>query len=87
MQCWNCGKSVHLEKISFRACCDHCGEYLHCCQNCIYFQEGLPNNCKVPGTEYVADRRKNNFCEDFSVLGKWVEKKSKNTQKFDDLFQ
>jgi|GEM_PF-5808468 len=31
---------------------------------------GKPNDRLVPGTEYIADREANNFCEDFSALGK-----------------
>jgi hypothetical protein len=87
MDCWNCGKSLSIEKISFRSICDSCGEYLHCCYNCQNFQEGLSNNCKIPGTEYVVDRAKNNFCDEFLALGKSIQKKSKNTGKFNDLFK
>jgi len=87
MQCWSCGKSILFVKIPFQAVCEGCGAYLHCCQNCNHFQEGLANNCKIPGTEPIADRQKKNFCEEFSPLGRPIEKKSKNTQKFNDLFR
>ncbi len=72
MQCWKCG--THLEnpphnKLPFRALCDHCQSWLHCCNNCQNYQVGLPNNCKIPGTEYIPDRETVNFCEEFSLLG------------------
>ncbi len=73
MFCWKCGKSLDLPlsgKISFREECSHCHADLHCCENCIYYTLGKPNDCAVPGTDYVADRAKMNFCEEFKILGK-----------------
>ncbi|MES2199738.1 MAG: hypothetical protein V4489_06185 [Chlamydiota bacterium] len=87
MQCWNCGAGLEVGKISFRGFCEACQADLHCCQNCKYYQVGLPNDCKIPGTEYVADRVKNNFCEEFSPLGTFIEKKRGNAKKFEDLFK
>lgn len=71
MKCWNCGKDLNLtsNKISFRATCDHCSHYLHCCKNCQNYKPGQPNDCLIPGTEYIADRMANNYCEDFALLG------------------
>lgn len=71
MKCWNCGADLDIkDKISFRATCDKCSFYLHCCKNCKNYKPGLPNDCTVPGTEYIADRTANNYCEDFDALGK-----------------
>lgn len=70
MKCWNCGTELDLpNKITFRATCDKCSFYLHCCKNCRNYKPGLPNDCAIPGTEYIADRTANNFCEDFELLG------------------
>lgn len=43
----------------------------------------------VPGTDFVADRAKNNLCEEFSLLGKYVSSTSSSDAKkrFDDLFK
>lgn len=70
--CWHCGKPLgELPKpLSFRALCPHCDAYLHCCKNCIHYQPGSPNDCRVPGTEPVRDREASNFCEEFALLGK-----------------
>ncbi|MBS0627463.1 MAG: hypothetical protein JSS09_04555 [Verrucomicrobia bacterium] len=87
MQCWNCGINLDVDKISFRASCEACLADLHCCQNCKYYQLGLPNDCKIPGTEYVADRSRNNFCEEFSPKGVFIQKKRGSSTKFDDLFK
>lgn len=72
MNCWKCGGALDLpsKKISFRALCDHCHAWLHCCKNCVNYKPGLPNDCKIPGTDYIADREAGNFCEEFVLLGK-----------------
>lgn len=89
MNCWNCGAALlEQKKIPFRATCDKCLAALHCCQNCKYYKRGLPNDCAVPGTDYIADRQASNFCEEFSPLGKTPTPPSSNHKKsFDDLFK
>lgn len=91
MNCWFCGAPLHLDpnaKISFRALCEQCGMGLHCCKNCKNYRPGLPNDCAIPGIDYVPDREKNNFCEEFSILGKKITSKSSENSKkrFEDLF-
>jgi hypothetical protein len=88
--CWVCGVSFSVDerKMTFRAICDHCGAALHCCKNCKYYAPGRSNDCAVPGTDYVRDREANNFCEEFSSLGKFSPKSScQEKKKFDDLFK
>ena len=90
MNCWICGVLLadSERKISFRAVCDRCGASLHCCKNCKYYAPGRPNDCAVPGTEYIPDRTANNFCEEFSIMGKPPAAPSSNGKnKFDDLFK
>ena len=65
MNCWKCHKTVELAQIGFRAVCKHCDADLHVCKNCKYYQIGKPNDCIVPGTDFVADREKSNLCEEF----------------------
>lgn len=69
--CWNCGnKLINVtSRISFREVCSFCLSYLHCCKNCVNYQIGRPNDCKIPGTELIADREARNSCEDFVMLG------------------
>jgi hypothetical protein len=72
MKCWTCGTQLEdppSGKLSFRSTCDKCYAWLHCCCNCNNYQPGLPNDCKIPRTEYIADRRAANFCEEFSLSG------------------
>lgn len=91
MQCWNCGAKLEIgptDKVSFRATCEVCLADLHVCKNCKFYQPGRPNDCLMPGTEYVRDRTKNNLCEEFSILGqKKQEAPSDAKKRFDDLFK
>ncbi len=42
----------------------------------------------VPGTDFIADRAKANFCEEFSIKGEFLGKKDNEAKKrFDDLFK
>ena len=69
MNCWRCAKWVSEVpvKIGFRAVCPHCGCDLHVCRNCRYYAPGKPNDCIVPGTEFIRDREASNLCEEFKV--------------------
>jgi hypothetical protein len=79
MKCWYCRiEDSSNKKIGFRASCDNCGSWLHCCRNCKNYKPGLPNDCTIPGTEYIADREKNNFCEEFQLLTLQNSKESLN---------
>lgn len=65
MICWKCLKSIEKDKIGFRDVCQHCGSDLHTCTDCRYYAPGKPNDCLVPGTDFVRDRETANFCEEF----------------------
>ena len=74
VRCWNCGISLEDDlfvrgKFPFRALCDRCGSWQHCCCNCKHYRRGLSNDCTIPETEWVADREASNFCEEFHHLG------------------
>jgi len=72
MFCWKCGAPIEfpLGKVSFRAVCETCHAWQHCCRNCVNYRPGLPNDCAIPGTDYIADRELNNYCEEYVLLGK-----------------
>lgn len=89
MNCWKCG--AHLPefpwgKVPFRAACEACDADLHCCRNCVFYKPGLPNDCAVPGTEFVPDREKSNLCDEFKILGQGPKQKEDYKKRFDSLF-
>ena len=77
MKCWKCARQIEVSgpKMGFRVECDGCGAAQHACINCKHYAPGKPNDCAVPGTDWIKDREGMNFCEEFA-LG--FERKSKN---------
>jgi hypothetical protein len=90
MNCWNCGAPLpefSWGKVSFRERCEKCDAALHCCQNCKFYKPGMHNDCAVPGTDFVSDRKASNFCEEFALLGKGPSPKNDSAKKkFENLF-
>lgn len=79
MKCWKCGdKLLDLGTIPFKATCDYCHAWLHCCKNCKFYKPGQPNHCLIPGTEPISDRENLNYCDDF-VLKTTIECENENS--------
>ena len=90
MLCWKCHKAVSTEpmKIGFRAVCPHCDRDLHVCVNCRHYAPGKPNECNIPGTDYVKDREVMNYCEEFTVKPPIVASKKEDPKNhFNSLFK
>ena len=92
IHCWKCDKILTFSeaKIGFREECPFCGIDLHTCKNCKHYYPGKPNDCLVPGTEWIKDREARNFCEDFSLNTKrCINKNSSKTGRdnFNSLFK
>ncbi len=91
MHCWKCRKQIGETpaKIGFRAVCPHCDADLHTCKNCRYYSPGKPNDCLVPGTEFIRDREAANFCEDFKIKLDALASPNNDTlkNKFKSLFK
>jgi hypothetical protein len=68
MICYRCKHEFESTyKIAFHAICPKCETDLHVCKNCRFYCPGKPNDCLVPGTEFIRDRERANF-EEFSLL-------------------
>lgn len=65
MKCHRCGNSVDVKTVESRAECPKCAAYAHCCLNCSLYDEYAPNKCRSSSTEWVSDREKYNFCDEF----------------------
>jgi hypothetical protein len=65
--CWKCGSPIESTRIGFRAECESCHAWLHCCKGCRNYAPGRPNDCAIPGTEQIADREAANFCDEFAI--------------------
>ena len=91
--CYTCRSAWDLKtQPGFRATCDSCGMYWHCCMNCRFYDSAQPNGCRNPGVELVADKEKANFCEEFMLAdrggdGATVKSDSRGSKRsFDALF-
>ena len=89
MNCWRCKKALTdlPVKVGFRATCPSCGVDLHTCAGCRYFASGKPNDCLVPGTEYVRNRESANLCEDFKIKTEFSKEPIRDKKRFDSLFK
>lgn len=92
-KCHACGREWTAAKRQpgVKECCEGCGAYLHCCLNCTYHQPSAHNECYIPNTEWVGDRVKCNFCDEFSFAdAEEAPRKKADTGKaksaFDNLF-
>lgn len=82
MYCYKCKNKLDLpsKKIGFRQTCLFCETDLHVCKNCKYYMIGKPNDCRVPNTEFVSDKEKYNFCEEFEFKEKLENQDTKTTK-------
>ena len=90
MQCWKCGASLSDPpggKLPFRASCDVCVAWLHCCRNCKHYKPGMPNDCLIPGTDYIADREAANYCEEYHLLSSASNKAAEYLKKFPESYR
>lgn len=64
--CPGCKAAWTGGKPDFRATCPACGAWIHVCVNCRFYDPGAHHECRASATaEYVADKEKFNFCEEF----------------------
>ena len=65
-RCYKCQKPyVEPEGPGFQDVCEECSSYLHCCQNCFFYEPGHHNDCTETQAEYVSDKNGMNRCEYF----------------------
>jgi hypothetical protein len=61
--CFSCkNKTTVVEKVPFRAECD-CGEDLHVCKNCEFYDPKVYNECREPTADVVKEKERANYCE------------------------
>ena len=91
-QCHKCGAEWVSEKKrpAFSEYCDQCSAYLHCCKNCRFYEPGAHNDCRIGTTEWVADKARGNYCDEFEFADTTKtsdsSRKSAGGEAFDSLF-
>lgn len=80
--CWKCGNSIESGKVIGRqTVCPFCGNYLHCCKNCKFYDVGSHYDCHETVDELVTDKESANFCDYFSPKNSFVAGKNGFTQQ------
>jgi hypothetical protein len=88
LTCWKCAAPLDAPKIFFRTVCSSCGIDQHTCRACRHYLPGKPNDCNVPFTDFVSDREKGNFCEEFDAQAKKSSPPlNEGKNKFNQLFK
>ena len=92
--CWYCGSPVaEQEPFGRSLVCNVCGKDLRSCRNCRFYLPGSRGDCSEANTESVSDKERSNFCDWFSLDGKYRSKTAgensgaeKAKTAFDKLF-
>lgn len=64
VRCHFCGNIREGERLGFREECS-CGEDLHICLNCRFYDENSYNECKEPSADRIKVKDRSNLCEFF----------------------
>ncbi len=68
--CFKCGeKNEFPDRVPLRAECSKCGEDLHVCKCCQFYDPKVYNECREPQAEVVHDKERSNRCEYFQPAG------------------
>jgi hypothetical protein len=69
-RCRACGATIEWDgPVGRRDVCSKCEQDLHTCQNCRFFDERAPLQCKEPAAEYVGIKDQSNFCTYLELAG------------------
>lgn len=64
--CFSCQTSNPvLGRVGRGDDCRQCGQDLHCCKNCRFYDEKAYNECQETSAEVVREKERSNFCDYF----------------------
>ena len=67
-RCQSCGNVVVvLGGVGRRDSCPTCGDDLHACVQCEFYDLSASDQCREPQAERMADKQQANFCEFFRL--------------------
>ena len=67
LSCWRCGVSLAQLSLPLPRLdeCPDCGNYLHVCRMCSYFDPNVAKSCREDDAEEVKEKERANFCDYF----------------------
>lgn len=80
--CYRCQREISIgDTLPRHELCPYCSSALHCCLNCLYYDEFSPNKCSESAADWVPDKEKANFCEYFENRKPHLMKKDMEVDK------
>lgn len=67
--------------------CGKCGEDLHVCLNCRFYDEHKPDRCLVPDIDPVQYKDRANYCEEFQLAERDIAGGESETAKAKDAWK
>ena len=64
-QCHYCRVTLSAEVQRKNRLCPQCGSDLHCCKNCVHYDESFSSKCREPNSPWIGDRSSQNLCPFF----------------------
>ncbi len=68
-RCHYCRNPLPVAVQQKNRLCPNCGSDIHCCKNCVHYDESLTAKCREPESPWVRDRGTTNTCPLFEFLG------------------
>ena len=67
LSCWRCGASLAELSLPLSRLeeCPDCGNYLHVCRMCGFFDPTVAKSCREDDAEEVKEKERSNFCDYF----------------------
>ena len=87
LSCHQCGLKAGKGRVEFRALCEGCSGFLHCCMNCRHYDQKSHHECRSwASVEYVKEKDGINFCEEFVPGAPGLGKSAKGRAEIEKLF-
>lgn len=81
-RCYRCQREITLRtNLRHHELCPYCSSALHCCLNCLYYDDFSPNKCSEAAADWVPDKEKANFCQYFEFTQPQMLKREMDTDK------
>lgn len=65
-KCFKCGTTLSfVDRVGLREECESCGEDVHVCKNCKFYDPKVYNECREPQAEVVREKDRANRCDYF----------------------
>lgn len=66
--CFKCGHAEEFsDRVPQRAECSQCGEDMHVCRNCQFYDPKVYNECREPQAEVIKEKDRANRCDYFQA--------------------